>query len=250
MAGTVEFAGMKIRTFSVPEYVEDIRASVLRKSCLTASYVHFHTLNLIQNNERVREIFDRIDTVTPDGIAIMWSARLFGQHLERSHIMAMEYAMPHLSSVAISNNWTFYLLGSEPGVAEKAADEMRRAFPSISIAGMHHGHLGSDAELKLVSAEIARLRPTIVLVGMGQPRQEEWMLANKHLIPGSAMIAVGGYLEKVSKRGGVYPDWVHRTRLYWLYRMLTEPRLLPRYTFGGMRFAWNILRARLRTSGA
>jgi len=154
--------------------------------------------------------------------------------------------MPRLAAAAIENHWSFFLLGSEPGVAQAAADEMRRASHSIAIVGTHHGHVRSDRDMKSLVEQIEKARPTIVLVGMGQPLQEEWMIRHRYLVPAGA----DGYLEKVSKRIGVYPEWVHRTRLYWVYRMLTEPQLFTRYTFGGLRFAWNILRARLRGSRA
>jgi N-acetylglucosaminyldiphosphoundecaprenol N-acetyl-beta-D-mannosaminyltransferase len=250
MTDTIAVAGIDIRTMTVPEYIDAIRSSVDARRCFTATYVHFHTINIIHRDVRARDTFARLDVLAPDGIAIMWGARLLGHRVERANNMVMEYSMPRLAELAVARGWSFFLLGSEPGVAERAADELRRAFPGIAIAGTHHGRIKSERENESIVAEIRKLQPTIVLVGMGQPRQEDWIVQNKGVLSGGAMIGVGGYLEKVSKRIEVYPEWVHRTRLYWLYRMLTEPRLFTRYTFGGLRFGWNILRARLRGSRA
>jgi N-acetylglucosaminyldiphosphoundecaprenol N-acetyl-beta-D-mannosaminyltransferase len=250
MAGTISFADLDITALTISEYLDRIRSCVDAQRCFTASYLHFHTLNIIRRDVRVREAFEQLDVLAPDGIAVMWSARLFGHRMGRPNDMVPEFTMPDLVAVAIEKNWSFFLLGCEPGVSERAADEIRRAFPGIAIVGTHHGHLKSETDVESLVAQIQRERPTIILVGMGQPRQEEWIVRHKHLLRGGAMIAVGAYIEKVSKGIEAYPEWVHRTRLYWLYRMLTEPRLFTRYTLGVMLFAWNILRARLRASRA
>jgi N-acetylglucosaminyldiphosphoundecaprenol N-acetyl-beta-D-mannosaminyltransferase len=230
------------------EWVETLAGSIEKGERISATYLNFHTLNGIRRNPNAAETFEKLDYVYPDGVAVLWTSRWFGAGFRRENILVSEYVLPLLVPRAIENNWSFYLIGGRPGVAARAADELRQAYPEIRIAGTHHGYVSSDAESQEVVDEVARLRPTFILVGMGQSKQEEWIVRNRAALGVPVIVGVGGYLDKLSKRITAYPRWVSRVHLYWLYRLLTEPKnVWRRYTFGAVRFALYVLAAKLRS---
>ena len=155
--------------------------------------------------------------------------------------------MPTLIPASIREGWSFFLFGGEPNVAACAARNLSRAFPGIRVAGTHHGYIESGEQMAAVVACITHARPTILLVGLGQPKQEEWILRYGDRVGATFVLAVGGFLDKLARSVSIYPDWVKRTHLYWLYRLFTErQRVWKRYSLGVPLFLWNVLRARLQ----
>ena len=113
--------------------------------------------------------------------------------------------------------------------------------------GTHHGYLSSEEENDAVIAEIKRSQATIVLVGMSQPLQEEWIVANRRRVRAAVVIAVGAYFDHLTRCADCYPAWVYTCRLNWAYRLMIEPRRLwKRYTIGVLQFCWRQGRRKLQ----
>jgi N-acetylglucosaminyldiphosphoundecaprenol N-acetyl-beta-D-mannosaminyltransferase len=150
-----------------------------------------------------------------------------------------------LASEAIRRGWSVYLLGGANGVADKAAEQLTKVLPDLTVAGTHHGHLVTLEQSRMVIKDINESGATVLLIGMGQPRQEEWVVANKQWLNPLVIWCCGGYLDKLTNRIDSYPQWVHRLYLYWLYRLVKEPRRLGRrYTIGMVKFSVRVLLAR------
>src|SRR5690606_28985159 len=88
---------------------------------------------------------------------------------------------------ASAEDWRVFHLGCAPGVDERAADAIRSRWPQVALEG-RDGFFDMDgAENETVLAQIAAFEPDILLVGMGMPRQERWILANRERL-GRAVI--------------------------------------------------------------
>lgn len=245
VADRVEYCGVLVTRLTASELILNIKRAVERRTTLIASYIHLHTVNLMSANPRLRDTLGQFDLVTPDGIAVLWSSRLFGTLFRRENIVAMEMTMPTLIPESIREGWSFFLFGGQPNVAARATENLSRAFPGIRVAGSRHGYIESCEDMNAVVASIALTRPTILLVGLGQPKQEEWILQYRDRLGATFILAVGGYLDKLARSASIYPEWIKRTQLYWLYRLLTErSRVWKRYSIGVPLFLWNVLRAR------
>jgi len=238
----VPFLGLPLARLTPPELLRHIRQAADQRRCITVTYVHFHTINLIERSPAAAEALRRIDVLAPDGIAILWPTRLLGEALERRNILVMEYSMEVLAPEAVRQGWSLFLFGGDPTVAARAASQLTSLYPGLRIAGTHEGRVGTSGERQAAASLVAAAQPTIVLVGLGQPTQEAWVAEFRDRLGASAIICVGGYLEKLARRATIYPPWVNRTRLYWLHRMLTEPGLWRRYTIGGLRYAVTLVK--------
>lgn len=90
---------------------------------------------------------------------------------------------------ALEKKWSFYLLGGEEHIVEEAAEHLRKRFPRLKIAGYHHGFFTKNSE---IVEKINTVKPDIILVGMGAPRQEKWITDNIDKVNVNTFWAVGG----------------------------------------------------------
>lgn len=225
--------------------MDEIRGHVAQRRLLTVSGFGFNTVNIIRSSKSVEEKFKLLDILVPEGMSIIRTSWLFGGPLDYENRITVDVLAPFLYSEAIQHGWGIYLLGGVPGVASCAAGKLRNAFPGLDIVGTHHGYLTSEGEKQAVIESINRSRAVIVLVGMGQPSQEEWIIANKDRVRASVLVGVGGYMDHVIRRIDCYPKWIYKWRLNWAYRLWTEPRRLwKRYTLGLLMFCARVFLAR------
>ncbi len=166
------------------------------------------------------ELYREADLVVCDGTGLALASRVLGLPLPR--IPGADLAW-ELCSLAKEEGLSVYLLGGKPGVAERAARRLGSAFPGIEVVGVHHGYFSSPGP----AAEIAEKRPDLLLVGMGFPRQERWILAHRHLGAG-VMVGVGATLDFWAGRVPRAPRPLRRVGLEWLWRAAVQPRRVAR----------------------
>ena len=141
-----------------------------------------------------------------------------------------------------------FLLGSRPGVAERAMQHFSSRFPQHRIVGCHHGYFGKEDTAEVI-AMIKASRADIVLVAMGNPRQERWLAENLRSTGARLGFAVGALFDFASGNARRAPAWMRSARLEWLYRLTQEPRrLCGRYLVGNPLFVLRVLAQRF--SGA
>lgn len=246
MARTLDYMGVSLDRLTIRELLDIVRAHVVDGKSLTYSNFGFPTVNIVSSHPAALDTFRALDILTPEGISILCTSRLFGPPLKIANRICGDVLCPYLYDEALRQGWGIYLLGSAPGVASAVASKLRQVYPSLLITGTHHGYLTSEAENEAVISEINDSGTTVLLVGMGQPKQEEWIVTNKEKIKPAFLVAVGGYFDHMLRRIDSYPTWVYKFRLNWAYRLFKEPRRLwRRYTIGLLTFGWRVLAAKL-----
>jgi len=120
-----------------------------------------------------------------------------------------------------------YLLGAAPGVADDAAAKLAVSFPGLNIVGAYHGYF-KDADDAEIISKIKDVKPDIVLVGLGFPRQEKWIVQHKDAIGAKLLMGVGGSFDVFSGKIARAPKIFQKMGLEWLYRLLRQPSRLWR----------------------
>lgn len=185
--------------------------------------------------------YAQADLVIPDGIGVIWASRLFGTPLS-ARVTGVDLAERLLSRAGASGTRVFFL-GGRPGVAARAAARLKAQYPGLTVVGAHHGYFADDNE---VIGKIAGAKPDLVLVGMGVPRQERFMLNARGRLAGTVMIGVGGALDLFAGDCRRAPKGWQQLGLEWFYRLIHDPRrivkvlLIPRF-IGRALSAWVIL---------
>lgn len=187
---------------------------------------HIVTLNAemamqAQQNPNLASIIRQAELVIPDGSGVILYMRLHGQNLRRcAGIELAESLLQQAGQLGKSCQIFFY--GGAPGVAQAAADCWQQQVPGLAIAGTQHGYLSPDEQQELQQT-LKTLQPSIILVGLGVPRQELWIAQHRWLCPHAIWIGVGGSFDIWAGIKSRAPAWLRNNHLEWLYRLYQEP---------------------------
>ena len=166
-----------------------------------------------------RQLLNSAAMVLPDGVGVLLGAKILGTPLKEK-VSGVDFAA-HLLPILEEQGKTLYLLGSKPGVAELAAQNMLARCPNLQICGMADGYFKDEGP---VVEAINRARADVLFVCLGSPKQERFMQAHVEDLNVSLMIGLGGSLDAFAGTVRRAPDWVIRIGMEWFYRLCKEPR--------------------------
>lgn len=194
-------------------------------------------------NPALRQLLGSATLTVPDGMPLIWAARLAGRPLPER--VCGSSLVDTLSSAAAVANLSIYLLGGAPGVPEKAALALARRYPGLRVAGADAPRLGFDKSAAEVSAVRTRLRaaqPDVVFVGLGFPKQEQLITQLAAVFPHTWFVGCGAAIPFTAGAVPRAPAWMQDRGLEWLFRLLKEPRrLFRRYLIDDIPYALVLL---------
>lgn len=193
-------------------------------SVLVANH-NLHSLKLVAQDDRMAAFYGRADRVQIDSMPLVFWGRLLGRDTARVHRLTYLDWRERFWTDAVAQGWRVYHLGCAPGVGDRALAAIRANFPGV-VADGRHGFFDPERDTPEVLAEIAAFGPDVLMVGMGMPRQEHWILANLHRLPPCLILPVGGALAYEAGEVATAPRWTGRLGVEWLWRFATEPRRL------------------------
>jgi len=168
-------------------------------------------------------VLKNADLVVPDGTSLLWASKVLKRPLE-TRVTGIDL-MQRLLTEAENAGWSVYFLGAKPDVIVEAAARVKHLHPGLKLVGYHHGYFDDDFS---VIEGINKLRPDILFVGMGAPKQELWLTRNREELNCRVALGVGGSFDVLSGRVDRAPLWMQNKGLEWLYRYIREPSRLKR----------------------
>jgi N-acetylglucosaminyldiphosphoundecaprenol N-acetyl-beta-D-mannosaminyltransferase len=249
---SVNILGVHVSQVSVKSLVDYISGAISNGSKVRAVYVNVHAINLAQDFTWFSDFLNGSEIAFCDGFGVKWGARLLGLRLPER--LSPPDWIDSLVEACARGRFSIYMLGARPGVAEKVGELLKRKFPDLNIVGFQQGFFektaGCMANEAVVEA-INQARPDILLVGLGMPTQERWLLDNWDHINVRAAVTVGALFDYLAGEFTRAPHWMTDHGLEWLARLVAEPRRLwRRYLLGNPRFLYLILRQRLQKISA
>ena len=229
----VVLLGTPIDDVSLPEALDRI-AEMVQQGRATGRTHQVATVNVdfvvnAAHDESLRAILQGSDLSIPDGMGILWGARIVRVPLrERSSGVDL---VPALAARTARDGWRLCLFGAAPGVAEDAASLLRDRFPGADVVGLEAPLIDADGGMDEAAAKQLRdLDADVVCVALGNPKQERWIDRFRSVVGAPVFIGIGGslnFLTGVTRRA---PMWIQRAGLEWVHRAATEPRrLIGRY---------------------
>lgn len=197
-----------------------------------------HGLTEAQSDPDLRRIYNESWLTTPDGMPLVW---LGPPGVERVYGPDLMLAVCDAGRPAELRH---YFFGGAPGVAEILTAKLCARFPGLNVVGSFTPPFRplEPAEFAAFQSDVTRLRPDVVWVGIGSPKQEKFMAAHWRELDTGVLIGVGAAFDFHSGRVRQAPRWMQRSGLEWAFRLCTEPRRLgPRYLKTNPLFALRVL---------
>lgn len=199
--------------------------------------VNTHSFMWHHGHPEMRDILRRADLVTPDGMPLVLLSKMLGNPLPE-RVTGVDLVQM-IAEHAAANRKKLYFLGGAADAAQQAADILCSRFPGLCIAGINTPWIKIDdsPESKTLDAEICAeinaVAPDILLIGFGNPKQEQWLTRNKSNLKVPVAIGIGGTFNFISGKIKRAPNWVQKSGMEWIYRIIQEPaRLWKRYGLG------------------
>lgn len=238
--------GVRVENLDVPGALACLRAALDTPGAKSLYFVNAHTLNLAARRPAYREVLNRADHVFGDGAGVRLAGRTRGRPM-LTNLNGTDLIPALLQS---RPGTRVFLLGNTAERIAPAAAAFRRLFPKAELAGAHHGYIHDGSGPSVIEA-INRSGAELLLVGMGNPLQEQWIDAHKHLLKPRLVVAVGGLTEYWAGALDRAPLWMRKAGIEWVHILRRQPHKAARYLLGNPAFvlrliAW--LPADLRTA--
>ncbi|UCH78510.1 MAG: WecB/TagA/CpsF family glycosyltransferase [Candidatus Coatesbacteria bacterium] len=205
--------------------------------------VNVDHLMLMRRDLAFREAYARADLITCDSTPLKWALAFLGTPI-RERVPGADL-FPAVAERAARVGHRLFYLGAAPGVAERAAETLRRRHPGLQVVGtysppvMAWEELGRDEE---TLRRVEEARPDILFAAFGAPKQELWLDAVRDRLRVPVGIGVGGAFDFAAGETKRAPRWMQRAGLEWSFRLAQEPgRLWRRYLCVDSRFIYHVL---------
>lgn len=205
-----------------------------------------HSVITTTRNPVFRNVVNSADLATPDGAPVAWALKQFG-YFDQQRINGPDLMWKYFEQAELLGQSVF-LYGATDATLERLKARIRAAFPALKIAGAYAPPFREqtpeedEAEVEMINRSGAQ----VVFVGLGCPKQEQWMASHRGRVQ-AVMLGVGAAFDYHAGTKKRAPLWWQNHGLEWLYRLGTEPhRLLKRYMVTNTLFIVGFSRQLLR----
>ncbi len=187
------------------------------------------------------------DIRVADGMPLVWASRLQGTPLPER--VAGSDVIWELAGELARTGKRLFLLGGEPGTAERAAEALTTRIPGLIVAGTYCPPVGfqdDPTEMARMGAALRGAGPDFVYIGLPFPKASALALQMRDVMPATWFVGLGISFSFVCGDVRRAPVWMQRTGLEWIHRLAQEPRRLARrYLLEGLPFAARMLASAL-----
>jgi len=198
------------------------------------AFINADCVNKLFTDQTYRAVLSKFNNKYADGIGMRLAANMQGERFI-DNVNGTDL-FPVLLNELAQNNKSVYLLGGEPGVAERVSEYINQQFPSLKVMGVHHGYF-QPCEQSDVMTKINKSGADALFVAFGAPKQEQWIAENHNNLSANLVLGVGGLFDFYSGKVSRAPLWLRKLSLEWVWRLLMQPKdKAKRYLVGNPLF--------------
>lgn len=175
-----------------------------------------------QKDKGLKNILDNADMLLADGIGVVIASKIIKDPLPE-RVAGFDFTCKLFEQKGLK----FYFFGSKPGVADEAAEKVKKKYKNIQIVGTHHGYF-KDNDSDEIIKDINQSGANVLLVCLGVPKQEQWIYKNKGKLKPSLCLGVGGTIDGLAEHVKRAPVIFQKLGMEWLYRTICQPSRIAR----------------------
>lgn len=239
------FLGYPVDNLNTEEALLWIRSSIKTPKTKIIAVTNANKLWQAYRDAALSRFLRNTDLILPE-YAVVWGARRMGIFLTHvGGIMLLKAFLPFAEKEQIRP----YFLGAKPEVIVKMVAKIKTDFPKLAISGFHHGYFSDERVKKSVIEKLKEVRPDILFIAMGSPKQEYLMAEIKEALAIPVLMGVGGSFDVLSGDKNDSPRWARARGVEWIYRIYQDPlnfNYWKRYLITNTWFIWQILKQKIR----
>ncbi len=233
----VNILGSKINVININELLIQLNKLIASKKSHYICVTNVHTVTTGISNKSFRDITNNSSLSIPDGMPLVWIAKNRGyRNIEKC---SGPDIMLEIFRISEQKGYSNYFYGSTEDTLNKMKKNLLNKFPKLNIIGMDsppYRELSKEEDEEVIS-KINALKPNIIWIGLGAPKQEIWMQNHVNKINSSVIFGVGAAFDFHAGTLKRAPLWMQNHGLEWLYRFIKEPRRLwKRYLLINLKF--------------
>ncbi len=245
---TVNFLGVTIDNVTWDETCDRICQLVQKKEPSFVVTPNVDHIVRLQNDGDFLQIYQEASLVLADGMPLLWGSRFLGQPIKEK--ISGSDLVPKCAALAAEKGLKLFFLGGREGAALGAKAVLKKRHPELKVVDCYSPPFGFEkdaAENEKIVRLIKRAKPDILFVGLGSPKQENWISKYHQEIEVPVSIGIGVTFEFIAGMVKRAPVWMQKCSLEWFWRLIMEPRRLwRRYLVDDMQFFLLILREKIR----
>ena len=241
MSAKNELHGVLIDNVSMDEAVERVLTMLDGDRTCKIYTPNSEILMQATRNSELKNILNEADLLIPDGAGVILASKILGKSLKQK-VSGIDLVRRLLMNTD-KRPTSFFIFGSKPGVAEQASINLLTEFPRVNILGFRNGYFKNE-DIPDILKQINHYKPEVVLVGLGAPRQEEFIHKYASQLNCKVLMGIGGAIDVFAGEVSLAPEFIRRAGFEWLFRLIKEPFRYKRM-LDLPRFMWLSLRVRL-----
>ncbi len=209
----------KVQVYSFTSRKELIQYVSTEKKSLIA----INAEKILHATEQTRSLINQ-NIGYADGIGAVWALKKKG-FKEALKIPGCEIWLDIVKEFYQSKS--FYLVGAKQEVIEETIKELQKGFPGINILGYRNGYIKTPEEQAELIQTIASLKPDVVFVAMGSPKQE-LLMQEMQQYHAAIYQGLGGSFDVYIGNVERAPEWWVKNNMEWAYRLIKQPSRIKR----------------------
>lgn len=223
----VNILGVQVDKVDIEGALQRVRTFLQTEGLKTIFTPNTEMVMAALKDRELLQLLNKGDLVVPDGIGLVYASRKYGNPLPE-RVAGYDLMMEILNVLSMEGK-SIFLLGGEPGIAQKAAEKIKHFFQGIQVKGCYHGFFDEQENDRIIE-KINSLKPDVLFVAMGAPKQEKWIYRFKDKLNVRIAMGVGGSFDVLAGRVKRAPAVFRKLGLEWFYRLITQPWRAKRMT--------------------
>lgn len=215
--------GVQVNTENYDELIPKVFRNIEDKKKSLVVAINPEKLMKAKEDPGLKALLNRAEFQIPDGIGVIIASKLKKGSIS-SRITGIDM-MDRIVREAARTGRAVFLYGAKPGVADKAAQQLKQTYPNLIVAGTQDGY---ESDTSKVLETINKAKPDILFVAMGSPKQEQWIEQHRDNLYPTLYQGVGGSFDVLAGNVKRAPAAFQKMGAEWLYRLLKEPSRLKR----------------------
>jgi len=223
---SIEILGSRVHMVQIPEVIEIISHWIEkeREKCHFVVVTGMHGVMEGRRNKKFQDILNSADLFVPDGISLIWTARLRGFSLKKR--VPGTDLMLEFFKISNEKGYKNYFYGDTAEILEQMSKKLLANFPNLKIVGFYSPPFRplTQKEDEEIIEKINQAKPDILWVALGLPKQEKWIFEHKEKLKVPVAIGVGAAFKFLSGKIKRPPELIGNLGFEWLWRFFQEPK--------------------------